>query len=197
LGPEARIYSSAMMIGMVRHTPDTVEVTAQASPIQCGALLGAETGPLDRAIAVAERGFVPMVHDPAIRETIAFKLLFNSCMNPTGALIGLTYGGLLENPHSRAFIAGLADETLAAFAAAWGYRPARSGQDYVERVLSPIVFPRGVGHRSSMVQDLEAGRRTEIDFLNGAIIDLAASVGQSALRHESIRALIRAREGAR
>ncbi|MEM1431331.1 MAG: 2-dehydropantoate 2-reductase [Pseudomonadota bacterium] len=196
LGPDAPIYSTAMMIGMVRHGPTEVEVSAQSSPIQCGALLGDETGLLKRAIALAENGFVPIAYDAGIRETIAFKLLFNTCMNPTGALIGRTYGQLLENPHSRAFIAELADETLAAFAAAYAYRPARNGKEYVDDVLSGIVFPRAAGHRSSMVQDIEAGRRTEIDFLNGAVVDLARSVGQSAPRHESIRALIRARESA-
>lgn len=196
LGPSVPIYSTAMMIGMVRHAPTQVEVTAQASPIQCGPLLGDETGPLDAMLDVAQGGFVPMVHDHSIRDTISFKLLFNSCMNPTGAITEQTYGQLLENPNSRAFIVGLADETLAAFAKAYDYRPAENGQHYVDEVLSPIVFPRGVGHRSSMLQDLQAGRKTEIDFLNGAVLRLAEEHGLSATRHESIIHLLKACESA-
>ena len=194
LGPDVPVFSTAMMIGMVRRSPNEVGVTAQSSPIFCGPLLGDDPAPLDRMLGVAEQGFVPMVRDKKIRETIAFKLLFNSCMNPTGALTGQSYGELLENPHSRALITGLADETLAAFASAYDYRPAESGAHYVEEVLIPIVFPRSQGHHSSMLQDLQSGRRTEIDFLNGAIVRLSDRHGLRALRHESIIQLVKACE---
>lgn len=190
------IYSSAMMIGMVRHTPTQVEVTAQSSPILCGSLLGDDTGALKSLLRIAEEGFVPMVEDDGIRNTILFKLLFNSCMNPTGAITQQSYGELLENPHSRDFIVGLADETLAAFASAYDYRPAENGRHYVDEVLSPIIFPRGQGHRSSMFQDLKAGRRTEIDFLNGAIARLSKRERLGSVRHESMIQLIKACEAA-
>lgn len=196
MGPDAPVYSTAMMIGMVRNAPNDVAVTAQSSPILCGPLLGDDPEPLERMLDVATKSFVPIVLDPSIRETVAFKLLFNSSMNPIGAMTGQTYGELLENAHSRAFITGLADETLAAFAAAYDYRPARDGRQYVEEILWPIIFPRSQGHRSSMLQDLEAGRKTEIDFLNGAIVRLAKGEGLTATRHESVRALVLAREKA-
>lgn len=194
MGPDVPVYSTAMMIGMARRSPTQVDVTAQSSPILCGSLLGDDTAPLDRMLSVAEQGFVPMVHDQSIRETIAFKLLFNSAMNPTGATTGQTYGQLLENPDSRELIVGLADEALAAFSSAYEYRPAENGRHYVDETLSSIVFPRSQDHRSSMFQDLQAGRKTEIDFLNGAIIRLAKKEGLAAIRHESIYQLIKACE---
>ncbi|UCE32570.1 MAG: ketopantoate reductase family protein [Burkholderiales bacterium] len=196
MGENVAIYSSAMMIGMVRNTPTDVDVSAQSSPIFCGPLLGDDDAALSTMLGVARRGFVPMERDHAIRETISFKLLFNSCMNPTGALIDRTYGELLENPHSRRLIADLAQEALEVFARQ-GYRPAESGEHYVDEVLSKIIFPRSAGHRSSMLQDLEASRRTEVDFLNGAIVDMAQAVGLRAPKHEAITALIHARELAR
>lgn len=194
LGPAVPVFSTAMMIGMVRRNPTEVDVTAQSSPILCGPLLGDDTLVLEKMLGVAEQGFVPMVHDKTIRNTIAFKLLFNSCMNPTGAITEQSYGELLENPHSREFITGLADETLAAFASAYDYRPAENGAHYVDEVLSPIIFPRSQGHRSSMLQDLQAGRKTEIDFLNGAIVRLSSREGLSAVRHESTIQLVKACE---
>lgn len=195
LGANVPVFSTAMMIGMVRRSPTEVGVTAQSSPILCGPLLGDDPAPLEKMLHVAERGFVPMVRDKAIRDTIAFKLLFNSCMNPTGAITRQSYGELLENPNSRALITGLADETLAAFASAYDYRPAENGTQYVDEVLSPIIFPRSQGHRSSMLQDLQSGRRTEIDFLNGAIVTLAEREGLKAVRHESVIQLVKACEG--
>ncbi len=194
LGLSVPVFSTAMMIGMVRTALGHVEVTAQSSPILCGPLLGEGLGPLEQMLDIAQAGFVPMAHDPAIRDTISFKLLFNSCMNPTGALTGQTYGALLHDPDARAFITGLADETLAAYAAAYDYRPANSGQHYVDDVLSPIIFPRAQGHRSSMLQDMNAGRKTEVDFLNGAIIRLAEGAGLECVRHRSVLQLVRARQ---
>ena len=91
-------------------------------------------------------------------------------------------------------IVGLADETLSAYAAAYDYRPADNGRHYMDEVLSPIIFPRAVGHHSSMFQDLQSGRKTEIDFLNEAICRLSRSVGLKATRHENIMQLIKACE---
>lgn len=194
LGPDILIYSSAMMVGMVRHSPTSVEVTAQSSPILCGSLLGHDTGPLKGFLGFANDGFVPMQFDDEIRKTILFKLLLNSCMNPIGMLTKQSYGELLTNTHSRELIVGLADETLTAFANAYNYRPAENGEQYVDKVLNPLIFPRGQGHHSSMSQDLQAGRKTEIDFLNGAIAKLSKHQGLRAIRHESVIQLIKACE---
>jgi 2-dehydropantoate 2-reductase len=45
-----------------------------------------------------------------------------------------------------------------------------------------------------MLQDLESGRRTEIDYLNGAIVRMDRDVGIDTPFHQSIVALIHARE---
>jgi 2-dehydropantoate 2-reductase len=161
-----------------------------------GALLGDDIAALQPLLDVAPAGFLPIRHAPDLRETILRKLLFNSCMNPTGALTGLTYGGLLENPHTRALITSLAEETLRAYAAAADFRPARDGEDYVANTLTALIFPKSAPHLSSMAQDLEAGRATEIEFLNGAIVRMAQTAGVATPCHETMVSLIRAREPA-
>lgn len=92
LGPQIPVYASAMMIGLERQGLAHVEIKAAASPILTGALLDDLTAPLEHFVAAAQDGFLPIRVDPEIRNTILFKLLFNTCMNPTGALTGLTYG---------------------------------------------------------------------------------------------------------
>jgi ketopantoate reductase len=72
-------------------------------------------------------------------------------------------------------------------------RPAENGLHYVEGTLIPVVIPRAASHRSSMVQDLESGRRTEIDYLNGAIVRMGHEVGIDTPFHQSVVALIHAR----
>jgi 2-dehydropantoate 2-reductase len=194
LGPDIPIFSTAMLIGLQRHGLNHVSVNAHSGPVRTGSLLGDDAQAIAPMFDVAARGFLPVVHEPNIQHTIFAKLLFNTCMNPTGALIGRNYGELLENQHSRGLIIHLADETLRVFASGNGYRPAENGRHYVEGTLIPVVIPRAASHRSSMVQDLEAGRRTEVDYLNGAIVKMGREVGIDTPFHQSIVALIHARE---
>jgi len=51
--------------------------------------------------------------------------------------------------------------------------------------------------RSSMWEDLQAGRRTEIDYLNGAVVTLARASGRPAPANERIVELIRRAENGR
>ncbi|WP_313952085.1 2-dehydropantoate 2-reductase [Accumulibacter sp.] len=193
MGPDTPVFSTAMLIGVQRHGLNHVSVNAHSGPVRTGSLLGDDVQAITPMLEVAGRGFLPMVHEPNIQQTIFAKLLFNTCMNPTGALIGRSYGELLENEHSRSLIGHLADETLRVFASSTGYRPAKNGRHYVEDTLIPLVIPRSALHRSSMVQDLESGRRTEIDYLNGAIVRMGREVGIDTPFHQSIVALIHAR----
>jgi 2-dehydropantoate 2-reductase len=193
LGPDIAVYASAMMIGLERQGLAHVASKAASSPINTGPLLGDAIAPLERFVAAAQAGFLPIRVDPSIRETVLFKLLFNTCMNPTGALTGLTYGELVTHPATRGLIERLADETLAVLAAAHGYRPAQTGVAYARDTLTPIVLPRSAAHRSSMLQDIAAGRRTEISSLNGAVAALGRQHGIATPTHDTLIDLIAAR----
>lgn len=193
LGPLVPVYASAMMIGFERQGLSHIEIKAAASPILTGPLLGDPTAPLERFVTAAQGGFLPIRVDPAIRDTVLFKLLFNTCMNPTGALTGLTYGELVTNPHTLALIEHLADETLAVLDAAFGYAPAPTGQAYLRDTLAPAVLARSAGHRSSMRQDIAAGRRTEIDTLNGAVARRGQQHAIPTPTHDALIALVSAR----
>jgi 2-dehydropantoate 2-reductase len=131
LGSGTPVFSTAIWIGMQRVGLTQVAVNAHSGPVQTGALLGDDIEAVMPMLALAERGFVPMAHAPDIEKTVFGKLLFNSCMNPTGALIGRNYGELLENQYSREIIGRLADEALRVFAARNGFRPADNGKHYV------------------------------------------------------------------
>lgn len=194
MGKDTPIYSAVMRIGMERITPTEVTVSGYAGPVQMGSLFGDVSPQMDRLLALGAEAVLPMQQTPNIRHAVFDKLLVNSCLNPTGALLGFTYGDLAENDHSRALIVEMAEETLFVLGAADGYRPYATGKDYMEQFLRPMIQRGGGLHRSSMLQDIAAGRRTEIDYLNGAIVDLGRKVGIATPVHRSIVALIKARE---
>ena len=49
-------------------------------------------------------------------------------------------------------------------------------------------------HKPSMLQDVEAGRQTEIDFLNGAIVDFGERHGVDAPLNRALTALVKGLE---
>ena len=176
MGSLIPVYAASMMIGLARQGLSQVVSTAAASPIMTGPImtgpiLGDPTSPIERFVAATRGGFLPIRVDPATRETVLFKPLFNTCMNPTG---GLTYGQLIGNPGMLGLIVWLANETLAVTEAEYGYRSAATGADFARDTIEKIVS-RSTGHRSSMLQDIDAGRRIEIDSLNGAVARLGRS----------------------
>jgi 2-dehydropantoate 2-reductase len=114
------------------------------------------------------------------------KLLFNASTNPLCALTGLTHGQLWDQPGMRRLIAGLIDEGRAV-ADALGITLEDDPLELVER-----LGHANYRHRPSMLQDVAAHRRTEIDLLNGAVVRLGREHGVPTPLNETIADLITA-----
>jgi 2-dehydropantoate 2-reductase len=146
------------------------------------------------AVEYAQAGFLPMVYEDPIEPAILGKFLFNVCLNALGALTHMTYGELVTHAHTRQLITQIAEETIQVLQLERDFRLAANGVDYVEKYLLPLVIPKGAAHRSSMLQDVEAGRRTEIDYLNGAVLRMGRALGLATPYNEVIAALVQARQ---
>lgn len=188
------VFSSIMMIGIERRSPVHVNVNVQASPVRVGSLYSAPSEALQDAVARLQAGFLPIVFEPAIERAILDKFLFNTCLNAIGAVTRMSYGELLSNAHTRRLITQLADEAIRVIAAERGVALAPDGTSYVEGRLTPFVLPKAAAHRSSMLQDVEAGRRTEIDYLNGAVVRLGGAHALATPSNDALACLVRARE---
>jgi 2-dehydropantoate 2-reductase len=188
------VYSSIMMIGIERRSPTHVNVNVQASSVRVGTLFGAAAGPMRDVVARIQAGFLPITCDDEIEPAILNKFLFNTCLNAIGAITRMSYGELVGNTHARRLITQVADETIRIVHAERGLQLAPDGASYVEKTLTPFVLPRAAAHRSSMLQDVEAGRRTEIDYLNGAVVRMGQARGIAAPANEAVANLVRARE---
>lgn len=137
------------------------------------------------------------------------KLLLN-LNNPVNALSGLPLREELLDPGYRRVLAALQSEALAVMAAA-GIAPAPVGGAPARLILLILRLPTwafsriaagmlaiDARARSSMADDLSAGRPTEIDDLCGAIVRLAERQGLAAPRNAAVAALVRgARPGVR
>jgi 2-dehydropantoate 2-reductase len=108
-----------------------------------------------------------------LRDDIWIKLMGNAAFNPISALTGATMAEIYEHLPTRQVIAQVMEEVLD-IAARVGSKPDMT----VERRL------RGAGrvghHKTSMLQDLEAGKRLELDALVTAVVELADITGAPA-----------------
>jgi 2-dehydropantoate 2-reductase len=118
------------------------------------------------------------------------KVIFNAATNPVGALTGLTHGRVCERPDLRALVSALVEEGEAV-AAAQGIVLDADPEELIDHAAKPEV---AYEHKASMLQDVEARRVTEIDFLNGGIARYGRELGVPTPRNEAITQLIHALE---
>jgi 2-dehydropantoate 2-reductase len=118
------------------------------------------------------------------------KLIFNAATNPIGALTGLTHGRVCEDPALRALVSSLADEGKAV-AEAQGIALDEDPEALIDYAARPDV---AYDHKASMLQDVEARRQTEIDFLNGGVVHFGREHGVPTPLNEAVAALIKGME---
>ena len=136
------------------------------------------------------------------------KLLLN-LNNPVNALSGVPLKAQLSDRNYRRCLALLIDEALQALNAA-GITPAQIGKvppsrmprlmrlpDWLFKRIAAAALRIDPEARSSMWEDLQAGRRTEVDYLNGAVVALAQKAGLDAPANKRIVALVHAAEQGR
>lgn len=121
-----------------------------------------------------------------IREQLWLKLIGNVAFNPLTALTGATLGGIGLVPEAVALARAVMEE-CAAVGAALGIELPVS----LDRRLEAGI---AVGdHRTSMLQDLEAGKPLELDALTGAVIEIADRLEVSVPQTRALDAAIRLR----
>jgi 2-dehydropantoate 2-reductase len=115
------------------------------------------------------------------------KLIFNAATNPLGALTGLTHGRVCERSDLRALVTGLVDEGKAV-AAAQSIELDADPEDLIDHAAQKEV---AYDHKASMLQDVEARRPTEVDFLNGGIVRFGGEHGVPTPLNQAIWALVK------
>lgn len=123
--------------------------------------------------------------EPRIVQARLRKLLVNACINALTALYRIPNGKVCEPPHMR-HLSRLATEGAAILRA--------EGVDLDDRAALELVcgIARATAqNRSSMLQDVEAGRETEAEFVTGALLRMAASRSLAAPTHDILYRFLR------
>jgi 2-dehydropantoate 2-reductase len=147
----------------------------------------APLGEVERLADACTRGGMPTNAVADARGPQWRKVIFNAASNPIGALTGLTHGRVCERPDLRALVSGLIDEGKAV-AAAQGIVLDGDPEETIDHAAKPEV---AYNHKASMLQDVEARRTTEIDYLNGGIVRFGREHGVPTPLNEAIWALVK------
>jgi 2-dehydropantoate 2-reductase len=138
------------------------------------------------AAALAQAGFETHV-EADVAGLVWSKLVINVGINALTALTGRENGRLLDLEETRSLMADLVAEAVAV-AKARGIT-----LTYADPLATVYDVAKKTGaNRSSMLQDFDRGRQTEIDFMNGAIVREAAELGIPVPVNAAVARLVRA-----
>jgi 2-dehydropantoate 2-reductase len=165
--------------GEVRHVPG--RVVLGSSP--------ATAERIERLATLLRSAGIPTSTTGDIDAAVWTKLAANCAVNPPTALLGVPNGAVLEREDLRSQVVAAARE-VGAVAAAKGIRLER---DAVETTLA--IAQVTAANRSSMLQDVERGARTEIDALCGAVVREGRRLGIATPVNTRLLRLVREREG--
>jgi 2-dehydropantoate 2-reductase len=182
VGDRAVVLRAVTNFGAIYRTPGVIELKAHSST-------SIEQSPQTAAIAEAFRACGLDVHvSDRIKDEVWQKLIVNCVINPINAMTRTEVGAIADerlDPLKRLIV----DECV---------RVARAdGVELAGDLVNAINRRYGSSRNlSSMQQDLLKGRRTEIDFLNGAVVRLGERYGIPCPVNQALTAIIRQMERA-
>ncbi len=141
----------------------------------------------DRARAIAEALIKSGLRAPVtarIRHEIWVKILGNVAFNPLSALTRATLAQMVRDPEVCRLVRNIMTEAEAV--------SAKLGMELPVTIDQRIAGAEKVGeHKTSMLQDLEAGRPMELEAIAGAVVELGARLGVAMPHTETVYAAAR------
>ena len=188
----AQLGSASLVIGMTDVPVDLVAPNEVASHGQATVTIGdyqsGSTVLAERVGGVLEAASFNVKIDSAVRIRIWEKVAFNAAMNATAAVTGLTVGALGSEPGRR--VIAQATREVAAVAKAQDIAVDES------RIAATVrnALDHHTHHKPSMLQDIIAGRPSEIENINGAVVRRGQDLGVATPVNAVLADLVRMME---
>jgi 2-dehydropantoate 2-reductase len=183
---DARVLAGTTTVGARLVAPGHVEWLGRGSvtigPWHAGDGRGAAT----RAASAFRAAEIDAEVTTDARRLLWEKLAVNAAINPVTALARVE-NGRLAPPGDLADLAERAGTEAARVARAHGVA---LSTDATVEAIEAVVASTAPNH-SSMYQDVAAGRRTEVDAINGHVVDRAAAVEEPVPVNRTLAALVR------
>jgi len=170
--PQEQIYNARVITGFLRPEKHHVDITVHADAIHIGSLFEGDLTPIEHLCDSISKGDIPCEVTEDIGKDLWAKMLYNCALNPPGAILKVPYGTLGEWDYTRTLMNCVIEEIFCVMKESGHETHWDCAEDYLEAFYGQLV-PSTAAHNSSMLQDIQAKKKTEIDALNGAVLQLA------------------------
>jgi len=187
------IYSGRVITGFTRTAPNHVDITVHADAVHIGSLFNQPLKAVEPLCQAIDNGGIPCRVWKDIDKDLWAKMLYNCALNPLGAILGVPYGALADNLHTREIMDRIIEEIYTVMDK-YGFTTYWPTANEYKNIFYSKLVPPTAKHRSSTLQDLQSGKKTEIKDLTGQILELANKANVDVPMNTMIYHLIRFRE---
>lgn len=166
-----QVFCARVITGFTRPERHVSEVTVYTEPILLGSLQKEDPKDLQEIADLITESGINCDITYEVDKYLWAKMLYNCTLNPLGAILDVTYGQLTENPYTLEIMNSIIDEIFEVINASPYETLWENSDDYKDIFYSKLV-PDTYNHYSSTHQDIQRKIPTEIDSLNGKVIQL-------------------------
>lgn len=189
-----RSLGGRVITGFEIEAPGKVTITVTADDVHIGGNIEGEIpASASRLAEAVDESGLPCAATAYIRRDLFAKLLYNCALNPLGAALGVHYGALGDNRNTRSVMDAVIDEVFAVITAMGATTHWAKAEEYRSFFYS-TQLPATYNHRSSMLQDIEKGKRTEVDALTGYVGEMGDAYDVPTPVCDTLTSIIRFRE---
>ena len=187
------VYCARIITGFTRPERNISEVTVYTEPILLGSLQGENIEHLKIIADKITASGIKCELSYELDKYLWAKMLYNCSLNALGAILDVTYGKLTENEYTKEIMNNIIDEIFDVIAAS-PYETLWNTPDEYRKIFYTKLVPDTYNHYSSTHQDIKRKIETEIDTLNGKVIELGEKYSVDVSTNKLIYNLIKAIE---
>jgi 2-dehydropantoate 2-reductase len=176
----ARVFGAAQTLVGITDFPADLEgpgriTTGPGGKVRVGTYGGESNEFIGRLVDTLNEASLNATAEEEIQTHIWEKLAFNAALNTLSAVSGQTVGQIGASQPARDLVSQVVDETVLVAAS----QDIPVSRERIDAALENAYEHAG-DHKTSMLQDREAKRRTEADYIGGAIVRLGSKAGVPA-----------------
>lgn len=189
-----QVLAGMVIFGAEMLSPGIVRVNVSADDVTIGRISKKTDQPLVEEIArIFTLAGIKTKTSEQIEAHLWNKMLYNCALNALATILNVNYGQLLDSEHSRNIMRRVLWEIYAVVEKR-GLELEKAIKEEYSKTLFNHLIPLTASHKPSMLQDMEKRKRTEIDYLNGMIVQMAKDAGLAAPTNLMLTELIKYKE---
>ena len=187
------VYCARIITGFRRPERNVSEITVYTEPLLLGSLHGENIKHLQTIADKITSSGIKCELTEELDKYLWAKMIYNCTLNALGAILDVTYGQLTENEYSIEIMNNIIDEIFNVIHAS-PYSTLWDSADEYKEIFYKKLVQDTYNHYSSTHEDIKRKIKTEIDSLNGKVIELGEKYNVDVSTNKLIYNLIKAIE---